>query len=465
MHRAMPVQAGPPPQVQPPALQPSAVPVQLTQAPPPAPHSPSEFPGEQVPSWAQQPEHAAAVHWQLPLTHSCPALQAGPAPHRQLPLRQAFAVIGLHALQLAPPLPQLVVVGDRHIPWLQHPLGQEAPSQTHVPPAQRCPAAQAGPLPQRHTPEAQESAVASHARQAAPPAPQVPTVLPGSQLPLLQQPVHDAASQTQVPLAQRWPTAQAAPAPHWHCPEAPQTLARFGSHEMQAAPPLPQADSDCRVTQVAPEQQPLQLSAVQPVHAPPMQVWFAGQEAHAAPPRPQAAAVFPERHALPSQHPPGHDAPSQMQTPAAQRWPVPHGAPAPHRQVPVGEQVSARLTSQLAHEAPGAAQVEGPRARQVMPSQQPLGQEVASQTQAPFMHRCPAPQGAPLPQAQAPAAEHRSDLPSQVLQTPPGAPQADRERASQAPERQHPVGQDWASQTQAPPAQRWPTGHTAPEPH
>jgi hypothetical protein len=67
---------------------------------------------------------------------------------------------------------------------------------------------------------------------------------------------------------------------------------------------------------------------------------------------------------------------------------------------------------------------------QVVPWQQPAGQEAASQMHAPFMQCCPAWQGGPPPQRQAPVAAQVSDLSaSQMPQAAPPLPQVliDRE--------------------------------------
>jgi hypothetical protein len=58
----------------------------------------------------QHPDgHDVASHTQLPLTHRCPAPQAGPDPQRHEPPAQPSAVEELQALQAAPPLPQALV--------------------------------------------------------------------------------------------------------------------------------------------------------------------------------------------------------------------------------------------------------------------------------------------------------------------------------------------------------------------
>jgi hypothetical protein len=109
---------------------------------------------------------------------------------------------------------------------------------------------------------------------------------------------------------------------------------------------------------------------------------------------------------------------------------------------------------------------------QALSAQQPFGQLVPSQTQAPPRQRCPLAQGAPLPQAQLPAAEQLSALAgSQLAQAPPGLPQLSRVRALHVPLSQQPSGQDVASQGLLPssrhpgeqpsPATRLPSSHSS----
>jgi hypothetical protein len=103
-----------------------------------------------------------------------------------------------HAL---PPVPQaLTAVPGRQAPAAQQP-SQPTLSQTHAPPSQCRPAAQAGPTPQAQSPDtAQPSArMASHFTHAAPAMPQLSRE-GGWQVPPAQQPPgHEAASQTPPP--------------------------------------------------------------------------------------------------------------------------------------------------------------------------------------------------------------------------------------------------------------------------
>jgi hypothetical protein len=102
-------------------------------------------------------------------------VHAGPAPHWQAPAAEQVSVLpAAQVTQARPPLPQLAGDVVRHALPAQQPFGHENASQTQTPPAQRCPAAQAGPAPHAHAPAGvHPSAIAeSHATQAAPEEPQ-----------------------------------------------------------------------------------------------------------------------------------------------------------------------------------------------------------------------------------------------------------------------------------------------------
>jgi len=104
----------------------------------------------------------------------------------------------------------------------------------------------------------------------------------------------------------------------------------------------------------------------------------AGQVWQSRPPIPHAPSTFPGWQVLPEQHPLGHDVPSHTQAPATQRCPAPQGAPLPHWQVPVAEQLSVVAGSHATHAAPPTPQVARARALQAPAAQQPPGHEVAS---------------------------------------------------------------------------------------
>jgi hypothetical protein len=173
---------------------------------------PSQQPaGHAVPSQTQPPETqclpvaqgAALPHRQAPpdeqvsaatsshATHACAPVPHAAADGGELqvaPEQQPFAqfeelqplqtpalqVPGEQSEQAPPPVPQaeVAVPGRQAVPE-QQPV-QEAGSQTHSPPEQRCPVPQAAFAPHWHTPvDEQPSATeVSHAWHVAPPAPQ-----------------------------------------------------------------------------------------------------------------------------------------------------------------------------------------------------------------------------------------------------------------------------------------------------
>jgi hypothetical protein len=162
----------------------------------------------------QPPEHDDGVHLHVPLVVS----QAWPVPQ------------GAH---VAPPMPHEVddsPANGSHVPAeppLQQPLGHDVASQTHTPPLQRLPAAQAGPVPHVHCPLVHALVVTgSHAAHVPPAAPHDPVDCEPSAsqepvVPPTQQPVAQVlASQEQVPLVvSQSPFEQvphvAPPVPHW----------------------------------------------------------------------------------------------------------------------------------------------------------------------------------------------------------------------------------------------------------
>jgi hypothetical protein len=257
-----------------------------------------------------------------------------------------------------------------------------------------------------------------------------------------------------LPPAQRCPALHTGPPPQLHAPPAEQESARAVSQPTHTAPPLPQAATD-GVLQVLPEQQPLgQLVALHPLHTPPVHTCPAGHTPHAAPPAPHDAAVVPATHAPLAQHPLGHDVPSHTQVLATQRWPAAQATPLPHRQVPVAEQLSDRM-SHATQVDPASPQLPGARARQVAPLQQPLGHDIESHTHAPPLQRWPATHAAPTPHAHDPSAPQWSALlPSHATHAAPLAPQVASAGVLHTPPVQQPVAHDVASHTHAPPLQR-----------
>jgi hypothetical protein len=201
---------------------------------------------------------------------------------------------------------------------------------------------------------------------------------------LSQQPLGQlVAVQTQAPLTQAWPAAQAEPVlPQTHAPLA--QVSAVVPQVRQAPPLVPQA-----VGSLVPATQVLLL-----LQQPPLQGSF-GPHAELQTWLLQASSVGQSLDAL------------QPQT-----WVLKHTCPRP-------------LVAQLAQATPPVPQaVLLVPATQVVPLQQPVGQLVAVQAQAPFTHAWPATQGDPVvPQTHLPPVQVSAVLP-QLMQVPPLAPQA-----------------------------------------
>lgn len=103
---------------------------------------------------------------QAPPRQTWPEAQAGEPPHRQAPFTQELEMAGLQTTQAAPEAPHAAVLvpGWHALPW-QQPPGHDVASHTHVPLAQRCPAAQGAPAPHLQLPLMHESAPMPQARQ------------------------------------------------------------------------------------------------------------------------------------------------------------------------------------------------------------------------------------------------------------------------------------------------------------
>jgi hypothetical protein len=381
-HRLPAAQAGVLPHWQlPMAEHPSAVKVsQAMHDPPPSPQVATAR-AWQMPL-AQQPfGQEVALQTQLPPEQTLPAPQVGPFPQMHEPVAgsQPSAMLVLHVAQTLPATPQAATVGALHAPFRQQPFGQDWALQTHELPTHNVPPPQAGLVPQRHSPEAEQrlARVTSHETQAAPLTPQVasaapvqvePEQHPLGQLPALQ-PLHTPPKQVCTP--QSW----------------------------QEAPPLPQAELEAPAAQVDPAQQPLgqdvpsqtqaparqrcpaaHAGPVPQAQAPLARHWSAviPHAAQAPPPLPQAASDG-VRQAPAAQQPFGQETPSHTQRPALQCWPAAHIAPPPQTQAPVAaEQPSARTGSQLTHAAPPDPHVVSDAELHVAPVQQPFGQLLAS---------------------------------------------------------------------------------------
>jgi hypothetical protein len=118
-----------------------------------------------------------------------------------------------------------------------------------------------------------------------------------------QQPfAHEVVVQVQAPPTHCWPAAHSGPEPQVHEP-LPHPSASVGSHEVHAAPPLPQFVTE-GVSHVLPLQQPDAQVTEHPAHALPMHAPPEPQLVHAAPPEPHALPWDPVwQTPLPSQHP------------------------------------------------------------------------------------------------------------------------------------------------------------------
>ena len=433
---------------------------------PAAPQDWVVLPGRQVVP-LQQPlqESALQTHW--PPRHCWVSAHEGPLPQRQAPATQESLAIPLQVVQAPPPIPQSPTDGTAQALLRQQPFGHDCALQTHWLLLQRCPTAHCAPLPQRQPWAVQTvERVASQAAQATPLVPQVISddmvqVAPA------QQPIgHDAALQTQAPATQRWPAPQAAPMPHAHLP-ARQESATLALQATQAAAPVPQFISVGIMLQVLPAQQPMQLFGLQaPRQTPLVHMPMLAHAAHAAPPAPQTIAVLPAwQTPIASQQPFGHETLLQAQAPLTHCWPSAQAALPAQVHLPA-EQPSAVTMSQAAQAPPPVPQVAKAGMVHAPLAQQPLGQVLASQAQAPLAHLPPIAQAAPLPQEQAPLVHPSPRAGSQTAQAAPPVPQVIAAGIWQTPlASQQPFGQDIASQTQAPFAQRVPMPHTAPMPH
>ncbi len=101
------------------------------------------------------------------------------------------------------------------------------------------------------------------------------------------------------------------------------------------------------------------------------------------PPSLPHALSRPPVQVLPWQQPPEQDEPVHTQLPLEQTWPVAHWALVPQAQVPVAEQLSARVPLHVTQAPPSKPQFETVGVLQVVPEQHPVGHPVLSQTQLP----------------------------------------------------------------------------------
>jgi hypothetical protein len=270
--------------------------------------------------------------------------------------------------------------------------------------------------PQVQVPALQLTQLPRQVTQAPPLSPQKVVESAVSQMPFVsQQPEtapHEATVHLQVPFEQVKPLPQGGLVPHWQPPLTQVSAIGTGEPALQfrQVPPLaPQEPASVTVTQVVPEQHPVEHELELHTQFPPTHCWPAAHagplpQAHVPllqlsavepqlpqipPSIPQAPVVFPVWQALSSQHPVGHAAPVQRQVPPTHSSPAPHGALLPHAQPPSAAQLSELGTlgfeSQLMQVAPGGPHCEAVvGSTQLAPAQHPASHEAALQT-----HRLP----------------------------------------------------------------------------
>jgi hypothetical protein len=243
--------------------------LQETQAVPPSPQVLNEgvlhvF-TEQHPSGHEVPSQT-----QLPERHRWPGTQAPCDPQAQVPPdAQLSAKVLPQSTHVAPALPQ--VASDLRVQVLpaQQPEGQDVLSQRQAPAMHLCPDPQGAPDPQAQVPlAAQASAEVVLQETQVAPAGAHRVAERGWQVVPSQHPEgQDVASQTHVPLEQRWPVPHTEPNPHRHSPRGEQLSACALSQDAQLAPPTPHSDSE-RVLQLLPMQQPFGQPCAQPLQTP-----------------------------------------------------------------------------------------------------------------------------------------------------------------------------------------------------
>lgn len=249
--------------------------------------------------------------------------------------------------------------------------------------------------------------------------------------------------------------AHSAPLPQLQAPARLHPSERFESQTPQAAPFTPQADCT-GVMQVVPEQQPGQVM-LQPLQAPPLQVWMFGHGWHSSPALPHAIGFSVVRQMSFVQQPLGQEVESQMHVPPRQCCCGMQAEWEPQLQNPAAEQLSVRSGSQTSQVTPSIPHAPTEEGLQTPLLQQPSGQLMPSQTQAPARHSWCSAQAGSVPHWQLPSAEQLSArLTSQLTQVPPLTPQVKGLRCKQLPSWQQPSGQEVESHTHRPSTQRAP---------
>jgi hypothetical protein len=231
---------------------------------------------------------------------------------------------------------------------------------------------------------------------------------------------------------------------------------------------------------------------------------------HVCPSTAHARPVGGSVHTFPVQQPAAHDVGVHSHEPFMHTCPATQAAPAPHRQPPEGEQLSASPDGHVVHMLPSVPQLPGLGVTQLPLLQHPLGQDAELHTHCPLTHCWPGEHAAPPPQLQAPAVHPSATKAVHDVHALPEMPQVPGDGASQlapaqqpdaqlaavhevhvlftqfccagqgeqldppepqapldVPARQvlfeqQPLAQDVPSQMQAPFTQRWPLAHAAP---
>lgn len=189
---------------------------QLSQVSPAVPQALAVFPDRQEEP-EQQPLQETESQVQEPPAQCSPDPQDAPVPQRHRPSAEQLSVlIGLQLTHDAPSAPHAANERVSQALPLQQPLGHDVASQTQAPDTQRWPGPHARLVPHWQAPRIEQPSalVESQIVHCAPPVPQVLTDGALQAFARQQPDAHEAASQTQAPLRQRWPAAHAGAPPH-----------------------------------------------------------------------------------------------------------------------------------------------------------------------------------------------------------------------------------------------------------
>jgi hypothetical protein len=232
-----------------PSLQASAlVASHATQAPPPTPQALGVGGVVHAPAVQHPPGHDAALQTQAPPTHACPGPHGALPPHWHCPVaEQPSDVIVSQATHPTPPVPHAAKDSVLHVGPEQHPAVHVIVQPEQAPAVHACPA--------------------GHGAHVLPPLPHMPSIVPGRHIGPTQQPGHEAASHTQVPLRHCWPDPHARTDPQVHAPAAehPSAIARL--HAPHVAPGAPQVFTENGV-HASPLQQPSGHDVASHTHEP-----------------------------------------------------------------------------------------------------------------------------------------------------------------------------------------------------